>query len=233
VEQAAFANRSEEICHETVSVEDVKSDVENSRQEKQLAGRCVRKACRAAATDGDYCTKHAGLQRAYHRLYMRRQREQWDEEDKCTRCGGVRAPESRWCTGCIVMVGRVPRSVVKSDVENHAARVAARKIEWQDSPTNQGRKNRLRGGKRGRRSIADDDAERMLSMRKFVEKLSDGLVYSASEQVKQLGRIQRDDAKAAAMSWAALIYRTCAEMMAANGYELPTITTEDDEDEDT
>lgn len=228
---SALAIRDDLAVRDTFdSVEVVRSTVEN-RAQKQQDGRCVRKACRRASTDGDYCDKHATMQRVYDRLHKRRKRAERAAAGLCPRCTSDNKPVPGFasCAACQILAGKAPQQVVQSVVENHRDRVAERKIEWTNSPTNRGRKNRIRGGKRGRRSLADDDRERILSIGKFLTKLDEGHVYAMSDAVKQLGRIQREEAVQAAMSWAMLIRRTCDEMLVANEYPTEIEVIDDDD----
>lgn len=177
---------------DTVLVEGVSGHVE--------IRRCDRRGCqRAAADDSEKCAKHAEDQRRYQREYMARQRETWEKKRRCTRCGGKRAPKSKWCGGCLVKNERVHHSAVKSHVENRRDRIRARLIPWENSPQNAGRV-RLRGGKRGAPSVEQLDGVDLRYARRDFDHGVEGLAYFRTPEVQSMGGMQRDDVKREALA---------------------------------
>lgn len=131
------------------------------------------------------------------------------------------------------MLGRVRKSDLKSQLENlstsKAARIAARIIPWKDSPLNAGRK-RLRGGSRGRRAKSVEDRSDIADLRRYAEEADKGFVEASSPAVQALGRIQREGAHHAMLSWVSLLVRTGAEMLRRNKYPLPDLKSPEPDD---
>lgn len=205
----------------TISGLVVKSHVENSpglltRAERQQAGICVRRSCADLADEeSDYCAQHAEAQRRYQADYMARRRAGWVAAGQCGECGRDRKRGSRLCPRCLARRGKSSRQVVKSHVENKRDRITARLIPWKDSPTNANRV-RLRGGDRGRRPVADIDAEDLAEAVKLLETGRKELaVYH--RDAEQLPRVQRAEWRAAALSWVERAERWLAEVLVRNG----------------
>lgn len=205
-----------------ISDEDVKEHVEN-RADKKASDRCVRRCCkRSPADDSDYCPRHRDEQRGYQRDYMARRREEWDADDRCTNCGAKeRKTGSNWCPRCLIARGKAHRAVVKSQVENRRDRIAERLIPWENSPSNEGRV-RLRGGKRGAPKAEQADEMDLHDLRLYVERAADGLHLAGSPEVQALPRLQRDDAKDAALAWIALLIRAGLALLKRKRYPLPS-----------
>lgn len=198
----------------------VTSSVEN-RHEKQSRGKCVRKRCPLeAADDSDYCPGHRDEQRDYNREYMARVRAYRLKQKLCTWCGD-KLPKSEFpkpgaktasCKACRIRRDRMTTGGVKASVENRRERVAARIVDVVDSSDGYAR-TRMKGGKRGAPKAAQTDSADLQDLRLYVEKASQGLVLAASEEVQSLPRIQRDEAKNAAMAWVSLLVRAGVEML--------------------
>lgn len=224
-------NTAKGITHETIVnvASGVSSAVEN-RADKQAKGECVRKRCSAEAADGsDYCAKHRDEQRAYQRGYMARLRAKRRAKRLCTWCG-KRLPRRLWpgrdaqtasCDACRIKRDRMGARGVKQSVENHASRVAARVVTAVDGSDGYAR-TRLRGGKRGAPKAEQLDDADLRDLRLYIEKAAAGIAVANSEEVQALPRIQRDEAKYAAMSWVALLVRSGLAFMKRKGVPLPS-----------
>lgn len=92
---------------------------------------------------------------------------------------------------------------------SHSERVRARLIPWEGSPLNEGRKNRLRGGKRGRQSLRDIDLfDARLALR-CLERAIDSLERSGDESRSPF---QRDEDHRVALGQIALAGRACDDI---------------------
>lgn len=191
-------NRSNEISGATLI-----SSV-GSRDDKQLKGTCVRKRCEELATDGDYCAAHAEAQRAYQRAYMKRHRSKWRQKKRCTRCGRKRSPDSKWgCTKCLRELGRLGSAAVKKHVENH------RDHREGDGWT----RTRYHGQpKRGAPSTPVLDSMDLKDALKDLVRATEGYAYAQSEEVQQLGAIQRDNETDSWIAAAVRVRRTLSQI---------------------
>lgn len=226
-------NPSQEISSATlVSDEYVEKHVE-TRADKQAQGKCVRKACRARAEDGsDYCKRHGRLQRAYQRAWIKRQREQWEAEERCTRCGAdERKPGSKWCAVCLIRHPKARKRHVDSHVENRRSRVARRLIPWSNSPHNEGRM-RMRGGKRGAPSLEELDRRDLDDIRMVLADYEAALGEAYAPEVRELTRDAQRSARAAAHAGLALAVRLGMEALVRNGYEVPVLAPDEIGDSD-
>lgn len=222
-------NRRTGIAYATVETVGVNHAVEN-RSQKQQTGVCVRKRCGAPAADGsDYCARHAEHQRQYNASYMARRRAERLRKKLCTFCG-ARLARRDWpspgdrtasCPACRIKRDRMKTAGVKSSVENRTERIAARVEEVLDATDGYARK-RFRGGKRGAPKAEQLDEADLRDLRLYVEKAAAGLALANSDEVQALPRIQRDEAKHAAMSWVALLVRAGLVFMKRKGIPLPS-----------
>lgn len=197
--------------------------VSDEDHDSQLENRaCKRRGCRARPLDdSEFCRPHDEAQKRYNREYDQRRRERWEAEGKCTRCGAdQRKRDSMWCAACLIRLGKVRKSDLKQQLENRAQRIAERLIPWENSPQNEGRL-RLRGGKRGAPSGETVDEADISDLRIYIEKASQGLSLANSDEVQAMPRIQRDEAKQAAMAWVALLVRAGLVMLKRKRYPLP------------
>jgi hypothetical protein len=101
-------------------------------------------------------------------------------------------------------------------VENKKARISARMIAWENSPTNANR-IRMRGGDRGRRPAAELDAEDLDDAVKCLETGRKEIAHVHGPDVAALPRAQKDEVKAAAVSWLERAKRWIDEVLVRNG----------------
>lgn len=205
------------LTSDTITVEGVSSDVESRR--------CARRGCRSpAAEDSERCARCDEKQRRYQRDYMARKRQEWDAAELCTRCGGNRAPRSKWCTGCLIATGRVHLEDRKSHVESRRDRIRARIVRGVD-----GRRRYHGQGKRGAPSVDQVDSVDLRHARRDFDHGVEGLAYFRSETVALMPRLQREDVKQAAVAKLVETARRLLDVAKRHGHEEIETAPEEDE----
>lgn len=202
--------------------------VESSVTQSVVSTReCARKLCRhSALDDSDFCDEHARQKRQYDAARMARRRQGWAKAKRCTNCGAEkRKPGSRWCLACVIKDGRIKgASVTPPVVTTKADRVAARLIPWENSPTNEGRKGRIRSGDRGRPSVQVENRTDFdlteTELAAFVVKVCGsidaarrGEAHVWSDEAKGLPPIQRRAAVTAVLDHVHVAYRLLGEIL--------------------
>lgn len=165
----------------------------------KLARRCVR--CRRDLTDAeaevsDLCAPHLADKRARQAKSEKRARSARRRNGMCAECGAVKS-KRYYCPGCLVKVGRTPKSSAVDNAVDKSARIAAR-----TSRRNEGR-DRYRGRpRRGRPSDVDEATLDRDDIIRLAHLWCDGIAYAKSPEVQALPRIQRRDALEAAIDHA-------------------------------
>lgn len=203
-------------------------------QARKEAGLCTR--CGATLPDDwehGLCTVCQDYQQTHTKLAVRALRLKRRRKKQCVRCG---LPSKRYeCLICLSKLGRLPKSAFPSDGNQTVkqARIAARLIPWENSPQNAGRL-RLRGGKRGRMSIEQENRTDLDFMEKDLARARTGEQFANSAEVQAMPPIQRIEARRAAMDHVALLVRTGIELLKRNKHPLAARYTNkgDSADED-
>lgn len=206
------------------------------REAKVIAGTCVRNGCETTAADGSsYCQSHHEDQLAYQRRNAAKRRARYARDGLCIRCGGKRSPGKKQCAACVIATGHVARRCIRPHGEK-AQRIAARTksaVETCNGPTSGYERRRYRGQeRRGRLSQSQENRTDMDEIARCLERAREGLEYCETDEVKNLPRIQRQEAREAAMSWLALAIRHGYSMCRRNRYPIPEEHVEEDEDEE-
>jgi hypothetical protein len=207
---------------------------------------CTRRGCRRTALDdADYCAKHDADVRRYKRDYDRRRRAEWEAAKRCMRCGAKERKKGRpWCPGCAIrldgMRGRAPidHTVDLDHRPSRSERISRRLIPWTNSPTNAGRVDRLRGGKRGAPSLEDRDRRDLADIQRILVRYEQALDEAYSAEVAAMPPIQQRSARDAAHAGLALAVRLGMEALVRYGYDAPALVPDgefgdSDDDDDT
>jgi hypothetical protein len=185
-------------------------------KERQADGQCTYPGCELPAADGaDLCHGHHAAAKARKRSWISKQRARWRKKGRCTRCGRKRAPSSKWgCPKCLNEVRGARPRLVDQHVDKRS-RIAARTAIDKDG------RRRYRGqSRRGAPSRAATDEADIADIRKGTLRTEEGLSYASSDEVQALPRIQREEARQAALSWMHHVYRTAKDMLERNRYPL-------------
>jgi len=182
-------------------------------QARKEAGVCTRCGDPNLDDDTQVCAACRSYLRQHVKSAIKRLRKARRKAKQCAYCG--KASERYACPVCKVKTGRSPRR--KQTVKQE--RIAARLIPWENSPQNVGRV-RLRGGKKGRRSVGDENCTDFDQMEKDLVRARNSDEYLRSADVQQMPPIQRDEARRAAMDWVALVVRTGVELLVRNKHPI-------------
>lgn len=190
---------------------------------------CRRRGCStAAADDSEYCDEHAKRQRQYQAAYMSRRRAAFARKKLCTRCGRKRRPGSKWCSRCMLRDPRMKIPPVTLHVENKAARVLAATAIGTD-----GRERYHGTAKKGRRPIVEEHMADFDLIEPEVAAARKAIAHSWSPEVEQLPRIQRDEARMAALDRVFSLYRLLGDILRRGKHPLaPEVGPTDEKDED-
>jgi hypothetical protein len=213
----------------------------NGYYDRKVDGRCTYPGCPRHATDESVlCAKHLASQRERKRRSQNAIRAARRKAGLCPRCGET-STQDYMCSACRVIHARMrgPNSAGEHKQEHKptkAQRIAERIIAWENSPTNAGRK-RLRGGKRGRRSIETIDGEDLDDAKRCIDHGIEGLAYFRQlDKEAQMPKVQREDVKAQALAKLVECRRWLREVIERHGYLEPLEAEQIgdlDEDEDT
>lgn len=199
------ANQRSEIAHATF-------DLEVSDYEQHLIdGVCTRCGKEPARRDkdGDIISNlgkrcHEKV-KAYQRKYAKKRRKQWKRKKKCRRCGKKRVPGSWGCAACLIELGRLSKRgrPKKTVVDPHVDQSGD--SGWDDrleqSPDGKLRtRRRFHGqGKRGRQSGSQLDHQALYDALHCIGEGERGLEKFRSPEVQAMGKVSREDARAAAV----------------------------------
>lgn len=206
---------------------DTLSLVEGVNSDVNKCDRCDKPADGEASPD--LCTEHRKDQRRRQRESMQRKRDEWDAAGKCTRCGGVRFRDRKWCRMCLLGRGLVDPSVLNNDVNNGRW---AEVVEQSPDGVPRARRRFAGQGKRGRRSIESMDTEDLAEAFRDLSHGIDGMKHAASDEVQQKPKIQRDDVKDQALAKLVSAGRWIVEVIKRHGYEIPFDVAVDEGNED-
>lgn len=196
-------------------------------QAKKLAGRCVENGCGRAPADGaDLCGRHLTGKQSRQARWIEKRRAAARLAKLCIDCRETKTDDT-WCPACRLRRDRY-RSGVDANVDgqgDRSARIqAATRKDTEATTRTQDRyaRERYHGrSKRGQPPAAELDQADIVEIRKATDKLERALAYYRSPEVQELGRIQRDDAKQAALSYVYALRRFADEVLHRNRFEWP------------
>ena len=161
--------------------------------EAKVAQRCTYHGCkRAPADSSQLCPRHLRKQRKYDTQSKKRSRAANRAAGLCAFCP---TPSKKYrCAACLVSARQVPKSHSVQNGVDKSARIAAATRTHAD-----GRTRYHASGKRGSQPAEKLDAEDINWARAALSAGEAGLQMLATEQVKAMPRIQREDVKHAAL----------------------------------
>lgn len=187
-------------------------------QDRKEAGRCTRGSCPHVAIDGlQLCAAHRDAENRRAAEGMARIRTARKADHRCSFCGGTlaapdvpkRKAKTATCRACRIRRDRAKTIGVTPVVTSRSARVEARLIPWENSPANAGRRNRLRGGKRGQPPMAEVDRFDVRLALSELAAAQDLLIESAAIEDKR----ERAAKHASALDKIGLASRACDEVL--------------------
>lgn len=170
------------------------------------AGRCLYSGCESEPADGsDYCTAHLTAKKSTAANWIAKRRAEWDKKKLCHGCGKKRAKDARYCAACLTRGRWRYRAPVDVSVEN----VRRDYVEVDGYARARGHGKGKRGAMTSQEADAFDRKQADSSHRYGNE----GNDRAWSDEVQQLGKVQRDDALAASDSHYALAIRSLVQIL--------------------
>lgn len=170
------------------------------------AGHCLYPGCAAEPADGsDYCTAHLAAKKSTAASWIAKRRAEWDRKKLCHGCGKRRSKGARYCPACLSRGRWRYRVPVDASVEN----VRSDYVEVDGYARSRGHGKGKRGAMTSKEADAFDRKQADSSHRYG----NDGNDRAWSDEVQQLGKVQRDDALAASDSHYALTIRSLVQIL--------------------
>jgi hypothetical protein len=181
--------------------------------ERKLAGLCTRCGA-AAAEDSQLCPGHQLEARIIMRRTAQERRQARRDAGLCAYCGKVKSDRYA-CAGCTVRRQSYPPTKNVNVAVNSNTAVWRHGTTSRDATTLRYHGRAVRGAPPA--SVTDEADCKQISAE--VERARRGLEYAHSAEVAELPRIQRKEARHAALSRLALAKRYIEEVLQRHKYE--------------
>jgi|HubBroStandDraft_6_1064221.scaffolds.fasta_scaffold622148_2 hypothetical protein len=181
---------------------------------------CARAACHEPARDDDdLCDAHRGERLRQKRVTQRTAYKQRAKQKLCTKCG-KRPPlkPHTWCAVCrlrrgqLRKPGRPSKPDLTANLDTKADLVSSRTSIDKDG------RSRFHGrAERGRQPVVELDRQDVAEMRRLIDIGALAVDAYWTPEYQQLPRLQRLDARAAAMTWFERARRVIDDVLVRNG----------------
>jgi hypothetical protein len=187
-------------------------------QERKLSGSCVR-CGQPAADDSVFCERHHQRAKRYARKAVRELRQTRRAAGQCAYCGAK--SKLRRCPACKIKEGRIPVGKTRQGVMKGVVNQPGDGLVWRHGTTSRDATTLRYHGRAVRgappASVTDEADCKQISAE--VERARRGLEYAHSAECAELPRIQRKEARHAALSRLALAKRYIEEVLQRHKYE--------------